>query len=211
MSVEDVLADIMQDKPYYGTEGGVTLSGGEPLVQEDFAQTLLQACQDEGIHTAIETNLHVARSVLEKVSLYCDLVMADIKLWDSTAHQAWTGCSNKQIIQNILYLDQVSQVMILRTPLIPGVNMDETTITAIADFAASLKHLLYYELLPYHPLGLGKHAAAERNAEPHQFLLPAREQVEAYARLAAQSGVPVRISGIPYMLENKAVCAMRRR
>ncbi len=190
MTVGEVLAEILRDRPYYGAEGGMTLSGGEPLFQADFSRELLAACRDEGISTAVETSLFAPWETAEPVLRQCELVMADLKVWDDSLHQKVTGVSNRRILENLRRLDGLGVPFVLRTPVIPGVNAVPEEIGAIAGFAAGLVHLKYYELLPYHPLGLQK-AAAVGMEEP-RFEIPSSETME---QLAHAAGLPVRIAG----------------
>ena len=162
VSVAEVMAEILQDKPYYSRSGGgVTLSGGEVLQQPEFARAILEACRAEGIATAIETNLNADFRIISPLLPYLDLVMADLKLDDDTAHIKWTGASNQRVIDNIRLLDQVGIPMILRTPVIPGANDFDDEIRMIASFVSSVKSVLYYELLNFNPLGDSKYASLE--------------------------------------------------
>lgn len=157
MTTIEVIEEILADKPYYGNEGGVTLSGGEPLMQADFSASVLAACQSEGVHTAVETSLSVPWESALKVLSHTQLVMADLKLWNTEAHKKYTGLGNECIIENIKKMDKLGIPIILRTPVMVEVNQKE--IPNIASFASGLKNLLYYELLAYHPLGKAKAAA----------------------------------------------------
>lgn len=191
LTVGEVLNEILKDLPYYGQEGGVTVSGGEPLAQPEFVRELLDVCQQEKIHTAVETSLFAAWKVAESVLSRCDLVMADLKLWDDRLHQKYTGVSNQLILSNFMRLDQLGIPILLRTPVIPGVNDRAEEIAAIADFARGLSNLLCYELLPYHPLGLQK--AAALGIKELEFQVPTAEMVMSLAETI--NGIAVRIAG----------------
>ncbi len=190
MTVEEVLDEICRDRPYYGDGGGMTLSGGEPLFQADFSRELLAACRGEGISTAVETSLFAPWKTAEPVLRQCGLVMADLKVWDDNLHREVTGVSNQLILENLRRLDELGIPLVLRTPVIPGVNDTPEEIGAIAGFAQGLSHLRYYELLPYHPLGLQKAAAA--GIEEPRYEIPSAETMGWLARAA---GFPVRIAG----------------
>lgn len=194
MTVQDVMDQIIQDRPYYEQSGGgMTASGGECMLQRDFLMALLSACRDAGIHTAIETNLLYDAGQLKELLPLLDLVMADIKLLDETAHLRYTGRSNAHALRGARRLAQTGIPMILRTPVIPGVNDSPEDITAIAQFVANLGgRLLYYELLNYNPLGGDKYSALGmenpfRDARP----LP-EERMQALLSAAEQAGIPVR-------------------
>jgi len=159
MSVEEVMAEVVQDINYYkNSGGGVTVSGGEPTVQLDFTLALLEACRKEGISTAIETNMLADWSVFEKLIPALDLVMLDIKMSGADAHREWTGTDNAQIIENAKKISKQLPI-IVRTPVIPGVNDVETEIEKIAGIVNSLDNVAYFELLLYNPLGESKYQA----------------------------------------------------
>lgn len=151
-TADEVLGQIMADKPYYGSGGGVTFSGGEPMAQKEFLSELIDKCKAQKIHTAIETSLYIFD---ENIFRKTDLLMADMKLWDRSRHIEYTGVSNERIIENFKKLDALGVPYIMRTPMINGV----TDIDKIDRFAATLKNMMYHERLPYHPLGISKAAA----------------------------------------------------
>ena len=181
MTVEEVLAPILADKPYYGVEGGVTLTGGEPQMQADFALALTEACRSHGIGVAIETSMAIYRPDL---LAQMDLIMVDVKLWDDTRHREYVGVSNAAILENIRRADTLGVPILVRTPVIPTVNDGVEEIAAIRDFVKSLKHAVGYELLPYHPFGLDK--ARAMGLDMPRFPEPTKEQMErlkAYTNL----------------------------
>ncbi|MCL2059629.1 MAG: glycyl-radical enzyme activating protein [Oscillospiraceae bacterium] len=176
MTVEEVLAQVMLDAPYYGETGGITITGGEPACQAEFCAGLLRACRENGIHTAIETNLCFNLDTLRPMLSELDLVMADIKLFDDAAHRQWTGVGNGLLMDNLAAISGLGIPLIVRTPVVPGVNATEEDIEAIAAFASGLPSLVYYELLPYHSLGLSKGKAqnwayAKFDKPEHDFML----------------------------------------
>ena len=191
------MAQIREDGVFYGKSGGgVTLSGGEVLMQKVFAQALLQRCHAEGIHTAIESNLCVDTAVLEQLIPQLDLVMADIKSMDAPAHIRGTGCSNEKTLRNIRWLDGRNVPLIIRTPVIPGFNDSEDNIAQTAEFLKSLSNLSYYELLSYNPMGNDKRKRLGYPV-PEITALPAARMREL-ARTAASAGIPVWLNGTQY-------------
>jgi pyruvate formate lyase activating enzyme len=155
---EQALAEVEEDFPYFEkSNGGVTISGGEPLMQWEFVKETLKGFKRRGIHTAIETNLNVSWAVIEKVLPWVDLVMADIKIMDSRKHVEWTGSTNTRILKNILNLDKSSISYCLRTPVVPGVNDNDEAIGVLAEFVSTLSNIERYELLPFHPLADSKY------------------------------------------------------
>ena len=170
MTVEEVVKQVLLDKDYYGEEGGVTISGGEPLAQREFLSALLDACRAEGIHTAIETSLiYYDEDIFRKV----DLVMADLKIWNDEVHKQYTGVSNEKIREHFVRLNQLGVPIIVRTPVIPEISQG---IDYISEFLKQLEHVKQYELLPYHPLGGAKRAALGLEADG--FSIPSAEYMK---------------------------------
>lgn len=157
MTTDEVLKKVIEDKAFYkNSGGGMTLSGGEPLLQADFAAELLKKAKEEGIHCGIQTAGNVPYSSFEKVLPYLDFIMLDIKTFDNDKHLKYIGCFNKRILENAKKLSEEPVELIIRTPVIEAVNSEEKDILAIYEFIKDFKNLAYYELLPYHSLGLGK-------------------------------------------------------
>lgn len=135
MSVEECMKEIRRDVGYYERSGGgVTVSGGEPLIQADFVAELFKACKAEGIQTCLESTFHVPWSEVEKVLPYTDIVISDIKHMDSAVHKQYTGVGNERVLENLKKLTEEDREFILRIPVIPNVNDDMENIAATADF-----------------------------------------------------------------------------
>lgn len=149
MTVSEVLEQILLDKDYYGENGGVTFSGGEPMAQKEFLYELIEKCKINGINTAIETSLIYFD---EKIFRSVDLVMADFKIWNEEKHIKYTGVSNKNIIESFKKLDSLNIPYIVRTPVIDNI----TDIEEIEEFLKTLKNMMRHEKLKYHPLGIEK-------------------------------------------------------
>ena len=173
---------------------GVTISGGEPMCQLEFTRALLQASREHGLHTALESNLCFPWEITQRALEQCRLLMCDLKLWDREGHRRWTGAYNDHTKQNIQNAAELGIPVLLRTPVVPGVNDREDEIAAIARFAAGIPTLICYELLPYHPLGLAK-GKLEHGFEPQAFEKPTAARMEELAWAADRAGVPVRIAG----------------
>lgn len=187
VSADEVVRTVMRDKEFYLTSGGgVTLSGGEPLLQPEFAAEILEKCKAEGIGTAIETAGNVPWSVFERVLPYLDIILFDIKCLDEEKHKKYTGVSNSLILENAEKLKKTGKRLIFRTPVIPGVNDGE--VKEIGKFCGGNE----YEILAYHVTGCGKYNALGRkyqlDIEP-----PCREFME---KLAAESGAEYSFTGI---------------
>ena len=192
-TVEQVVEEVLRDRPFYETSnGGVTLSGGEPLLQLDFSYAILERCKQEGVHTAIETAANFQWERVAAILPVTDLVMMDIKLMDSQKHRECTGVPNEQILANALRLGEQSQPLIVRTPIIPGVNDTPEEVKAIAEFAAQLPNLLYYELLPFHPMARGKYHSLDLDYSAQDLKMPKREQMDELTAAAASVGISAR-------------------
>ncbi len=195
MSAAQVMEQVVKDATYYKTSGGgVTLSGGEALMQAQFAGEILTLLRSEGIQAAIETNLAYEWERLEKLLPDIDLVMADVKMMDSEKHRRHTGIGNEQILKNVRKLAKAGVAYILRTPVIPGVNDNAEDIAAIARFVSENREgLMYYELLNYNPLGASKYEGlGAKNA--HGAARPlANEAMEGLRRAAEGAGIAVRV------------------
>lgn len=201
MTVEQVVADIKLDMPYYGMNGGATISGGEPFLQYDFLYELLLQCKAEGISCAIESNLSLHGDKLQSIAELCSLFICDIKLWDEGTHRHYTGIGNKTILENLKSLSQAGIPIIVRTPIIQGVNDTEASIEAIAEFISTLENISYYELLTYHPLGLSK--PHSDHFKPTEFEKPTKQKMIQLAELAASKGLSVWLDGICHSRMNE--------
>lgn len=193
MTVEDILREIREDTPFYGVDGGATFSGGEPLLQKAFLLELIEACHAENVGAAFESNLCFPQAHAEPVLNEIDLLMGDIKIWDEERHKAVTGMSNAFTKVNFRRAAELGKPVIIRTPVIPSVNDDPAGIRATAEFAASLKTILYYELLSYHPLGMGK--ARALGIEQPRYEKPSKMLMNGLRAEAEKAGVRVLING----------------
>jgi len=192
-SVDEVVEEVLRDLPFYETSGGgVTLSGGEPLLQLEFARAILERCREAGLHTAIETAANSPWERLAALLPVTDLVMMDVKLMDAARHKEYTGVPNARILENARRLGTEAPALIVRTPIVPGVNDNPEDVLAIAQFAAQLPNLLYYELLPFHPMASGKYDSLDMDYRARELKTPSKEEIEALAEVARQAGIEVR-------------------
>jgi len=173
MSTEEVMEEIRKDIQYYRESGGgMTVSGGEPLLQVDFVMELLKRCQEEGIHTCLETCGYASRESLGKVLPYAMLVLYDMKHIDPVVHRRLTGFSNKIIIRNLKFIVSMGIPLIIRMPLIPGFNDSDEVITGIARAITSINKLKEIELLSYHNYGTGKYKMLDRHYKLEKLQRP---------------------------------------
>ena len=193
MNTAQVVNEVMQDQAFYTESGGgITISGGEPLLQFDFTYDILARCRELGIHTAIETAANFPWERVAAILPVTDLVMMDIKHMDSETHRRCTGAPNERILSNARRLGQEAQPLIIRTPIVPGVNDSVEQVSAIASFVAQLPNLLYYELLPYHPMAKSKYRSLDLVYQAEELVSPSREKVAELAAAAEAQGIRVR-------------------
>jgi len=170
--------EIKIDLPYFkNSGGGVTVSGGEPLLQKDFVKAFLEICKKNGVGTAIETNLSLDWELIEDMIPYVDLWMCDFKLFDPKKHREWTGIGNERIKDNIICLAEKGCRTVVRTPVIPGVNDDEEEIRDISNFLS--KYPIEYELLGFHTLGFNKYESLGIQNELRDLEPLSKERLEA--------------------------------
>jgi pyruvate formate lyase activating enzyme len=176
MSVDEVYREVARDKPFYkNSEGGVTVSGGEPLANADFVAELFKRCRDAGIHTCIETCGYATAGSWDKVLPYTDLVLYDLKLMDDSLHLKMTGQSNEKIMQNLRHIVANGVSIVIRIPVIPGINDSKENLIETARFVAGLDGLKKVNLLQYHRLGESKYAMLDRKYKleelvPQEFI-----------------------------------------
>ena len=203
MTVAEVMVEILADRAFYhNSGGGVTLSGGEPLLQDGFALALLERCKVEGLHTALETAANCRWERLAALLPLTDLVMLDLKHMDDEPHRMATGVSNQRILANARRLAELGRVMILRVPVVPGVNDSASNIVATARFVRELTllgrangHYVDFvpslELLPFHRLSGQKYRNLGWEDRTTGIQPPRAARMSELTALAAEFGIPV--------------------
>lgn len=176
MTAEEVWQTVRLDLPYYKNGGGVTFSGGEPLMQPDFLRACIDLCRADGIGCAVETSLYLFD---EDIFRSLDFVMADLKVWDREIHKRYTGVDNERILENFRRLNALNVPIYARTPVIPDI---EQGIDRISEFLRGLENVVRYELLPYHTLGIDKSRALGEDAR--EFTVPTKQQMEELGQYA---------------------------
>lgn len=157
VTVDEALKTVMQDKVFYeNSGGGLTLSGGEPMLQFDFAYELLRKAKEQGLHTCMETCGFTPKERMEEISKLVDIFLFDYKIADEEKHKKYTGVSNQIILENLKLIDSLGVKTVLRCPIIPGINDTADHFQGIADTANSLENIMEVNIEPYHPLGKGK-------------------------------------------------------
>ena len=183
MTVQEVLDEVLKDKIFYeNSGGGLTVSGGEPLMQFDFAYELLKEAKQKGIHTCVETCGFCQKDKITKIAEFTDIFLFDWKLTDSKLHKEYIGADNDVILENLKAIDSLNSKIILRCPIIPKVNDTEDHFNGIAKVADSLKNILAIEIEPYHSLGSNKYEKLGLSPEKHIFDVPTESETEEWIK-----------------------------
>jgi len=193
MEIVESERGVMQD-----SGGGVTVSGGEPLMHPDYTLQLLRELGRRGFHRAVDTTLLAAPETVEAVAAECELLMVDLKVMDPSVHKRYTGVSNELVLSNLRLLAAIGTPYWIRIPLIREVNASEENITATADFLRSLERRPdMVDLLPYHDIGKGKHERMGTTYNPAGLSLssPDGRELARCESLLTAAGLPVRIGG----------------
>jgi len=193
MTVTQVIKEIEKDTIFYDeSKGGVTFSGGEPLMQPDFLYQLLKACKEQGIHTAVDTSGYSSSDVLLKIGAYTDLFLYDVKVINDRIHKETTGVSNNLILKNLKELLRAGKEIIVRFPLIPGVNDGEKDIGELGEFVSSVT-VKKVNILPYHRAGIEK--AKRLNQNPFMCEPPSHGGVTSVKKMLEECGLNVTVGG----------------
>lgn len=191
-SVRDLVREICADRTFFESSGGgVTLSGGEPLAQPDFVAATLDACRNEGLHTALDTCGYADPEVFRRVASRADLVLFDVKLIDEVRHREATGAGNGTILRNLADASGSGMNVWLRVPLVPGVNDSEADVRSLAAFASALPQRHPMWLLPYHGLGRDKARRFGRPSPAPIYAEPSSEGLRQAARILQEAGIEV--------------------
>lgn len=189
MTVEQVMEEVLRDRAFYGSRGGITLSGGEPMFQPEACIALLHAAKEAGITTAIETSGFFDPEYIPALAAVVDTFLWDYKDSDPERHRRYTGQSNRRILENLRLIDGYPADIRLRCIMVEGVNMTEKHAAAIADVFASLEHCREAELLPYHAYGASKASQAGICLQPHREWIPSQERMREFSGMLEKMGV----------------------
>ena len=186
-----------RDIPFYDQSGGgVTLSGGEPLLQSDFSLALLESLRNEMIHTAVDTCGHAPSDVIRRAAELTDLFLYDIKLMDCERHRLFTGVGNTLILENAKLLSRLGSSLWIRVPLIPGVNSSEEDLRSLSRFVAGLQSAERIQLLPYQQAAEGKARRMGLDYELKGVRSPTASQIESCRQwMQEEVSIPVSVGG----------------
>ena len=196
ISVEQLMNEIVKDKIFFEeSDGGVTFSGGEPLMQPEFLTELLKECNSTGIHSAVDTSGYADTEIINQVAPYSDLFLFDLKLMNDDDHQKYTGVSNQAILRNLSELDQMGKKIIARIPIVPGVTDSDDNLYAIRGFISYLNNLIEVNLLPYHRAGEGKYKKYGKDNKMTDTQSPDLNRLEEVKQLFSELKCRVKIGG----------------
>jgi pyruvate formate lyase activating enzyme len=195
-TTSEVMAEIEKDRIFCEeSEGGATFSGGEPLSQARFLKSLLTACAEREIHTAVDTTGYAPHRVMAEIGPLADLFLFDLKLMDRMAHLRYTGVPNELILENLETLSKTGKAIIIRFPLIPGFTDGERNLRAIARYVSDLGTVRKISVLPFHEIAAGKYAARQLRNRMIETLPPGEDRVKEVASLFESYNLEVTIGG----------------
>ncbi len=187
-----VMAEIMRDVLFYDQSGGgVTFTGGEPMLQTEFLRETLSLCKEQHIHTAVDTSGHTSWENIFSILPLVDLFLYDVKFVDESRHKTYTSVSNRLILNNLRKLAEAGGHIIVRMPLIPGINDDDENIEMCAEILAKLPELDGVEVMPYHDIGTAKYKALGMEYKLENLIRPTDEQVRRVEQRLSSRGLAV--------------------
>ena len=195
VNAKEVVKEVEKDRAFYRrSKGGITLSGGEPLMQPELALEILKLLKSSGFETAIETAGCQDWEVIKEVSNYTDLILFDLKHMDDKKHQLQTGISNRIILENAIRISEYHRNIIFRIPLIPGYNDDAENLYCSGKFVAAQTSGNSVEIVPYHRMGAGKYKSLGREYALASLEPPRKEKIEEAMSILESCGLRVTIA-----------------
>jgi pyruvate formate lyase activating enzyme len=195
MNVDNVVEELAKDSAFYGqSNGGITISGGEPLTQLSFLDAILAACKKKHVHTVVDTSGYSSPSALTRIRNNTDLFLYDLKIMDNEKHRRFVGASNKRILENFRMLAEAGSHLLVRFPMIPDINDDEPNIAQTADFITSCG-INSICVLPYHRSGIEKYRSLGRKYRLEQTETPSDSRITAVKERFEAHGVSVTVGG----------------
>lgn len=195
VSAEEVLKEVLKDKVFYDQSGGgVTFSGGEPLMQPEFLIQCLSLCKDAGLHTTIDTTVYAARELIEEVANLANLFLIDVKHPNSELHKKYTGVGNELIKENMRLISELGKEIIVRVPVVGGFNDSLECIGEIADFCESCR-VSQIDLLPYNEGGVEKQKTMVKKCNVESFSNASQEKLQEAKDMLVARGFRVVLGG----------------
>ena len=196
ISSEELFKTILGDKVFFEESGGgVTFSGGEPLVQFEFLKVVMQRCKAKKIHTALDTTGFVSLKKIEEIAPFTNLFLYDIKLLDNKEHLKYTGVHNTQILQNLKWLDENNFNVTIRFPVIPGITDTDENISSLKHLMSELKHIRNIDLLPYHNISNSKYLRFRKENKMGETTALENKDLKELQSELTQLGFNVQIGG----------------
>ena len=196
MSVDEVMAEITKDTVFYDeSHGGITISGGEPLMQPSFLIALLDACKKLELHRTVDTSGHAETHTLLEAATRTNLFLYDLKHMDSEKHARFTGVTNEMILNNLEVLSRQETEIIVRFPIIPGFNSDQENIDKTGAFVASLPGIRRISILPYHCAATAKYSNLGLDYNTSDVAKPTRDLLKSAAKILKTYKLTVNIGG----------------
>lgn len=199
IGVDELVREVMADLRFYlRSGGGVTLSGGEPLMQPESAEIIAEKCKRYGISIAIETSGYARWENFRRVVQHCDVIFCDIKHMDPVVHRELTGVSNEPILENIRRCNRefgTDKVFIIRIPIVPGYTDSKDNLEQAAEFISNLEHVTRVELLKYHRLGMAKYGYLGKEYQLASVLEPSDSHMAKAREIVQSYGLKVQVAG----------------
>ena len=195
VSVKEIMKEIIKDQVFYEESGGgVTFSGGEPMLYKDFLDEVLKACKTRGIHTAVDTSGEVSFESFDKIKDNVDLFLYDIKMMDTKRHKKYTGVGNELILENLKRLSDSGANIFVRMPIIAGINDDDLNIDESVTYLSKL-NIIEVNLLPYHKMGMDKYKRLDMKYKLSGMEKPSDARMEQIKNKFIKAGIKVKIGG----------------
>lgn len=195
ITADELVIQAAADRAFYEKSGGgLTLSGGEPMVQPEFTLEIVQKAKEAGLHVCVETCGFCGTEDMLRIAPFIDFLLFDYKITDSAQHQKYTGVTNELILQNLRALDDLGKKIILRCPMVPGINLNDGHIEGIITLVKNLKNVVEIDLEPYHPLGISKcEQIGKAPAFSESGFLSKEALMEYRDEIAAKTGIAVNV------------------
>ncbi len=195
-AVAGLMTEIEKDLIFFEESGGgITFSGGEPLLQFDFLMEVLEKCKQKSIHTCVDTTGFVSSEKMKKVAELTDLFLFDLKIVDDELHQKYTGISNHLILENLQMLDKLGKDIWIRFPLIPGINDDESNIFRMLEFLNHLQKKHPVQILPYHKIGKHKYSRFGIDYKMEGVEESSQKHIDSIKKYFEDAGFAVTVGG----------------
>ncbi|MDO4987643.1 MAG: glycyl-radical enzyme activating protein [Synergistes sp.] len=194
-TVPELMLEIEKDEAFFRDGGGVTFSGGEPLMQPDFLMEALAACRAAGYHRALDTSGFAAKSIILDTVKLTDLYLYDIKHMDPEEHKKYMGVDNAVILENLAAISEAGANINVRLPFMPQINSDDDNMHAVGKFVSRLKGIVGVNILPYHTVAKGKHDRWKMEYKLNDLLPPTDNQTHHAAGILESYGLKVHIGG----------------